>query len=63
MLDENFKQKKATIQYAQREENQILAQQKKDREEREKQARLAYEREEARIMLERGRKKQYIPPQ
>ena len=63
MLEENFKQKKQSIQCTHKEENLILAQQKKDKEESEKAERIRQEQEEVRIMLERGRKKQYIPPQ
>jgi len=61
MLEEDQKKKKNAIQCSIMEENQILAQQKKDREAKEKQERLQWERSEVNDMLERGKAKPYRP--
>ena len=59
MLEEDQKRKKQSIQSSLKDENLILAQQKRDRELKEKQDRLREEREEVNLLQERGRSQQF----
>lgn len=59
MLEEDFKEKKRTIQNSIKDENLILAQQKKDREAKEKAERLRYEVDEVKLLQERGKPRGY----
>lgn len=59
MLEEDFKHKKQSIQSSIKDENLLLAQQKRDREAMEKQVRLLQEREEIALVQERGKSKPY----
>lgn len=65
MLEDEFAQKKTDMTVAQKDLNQDLvavfnqAREKRDREERERLEKLEHERQEVRILLERGVKKPY----
>jgi len=55
MLDEDFKRKKQVVNSSLKDENLILAQTKKDKEAQEKAERLRQEREDLRLLNQRGR--------
>lgn len=59
MLEDEFSQKKTDIKVSQKDSNLDLAREKKDREEAERLAKLAREREEIRILNQRGVKQPY----